>query len=171
MRPPGHRASGNAVSSPADISRRLESWHGSGRPHLEPPTPWPSATVDESPVICPSQSGQDGTVVLGIIDGEGRLQRSARRQTSDTSVKEGETTLRLAGECQHQRCAFWSGSCQLAGAVVRSSDAAERLPACPVRRQCRWFLEHGPGACGTCSVVSYLMPRSGNPSAERRDGD
>jgi len=138
--------------------RRLVRWHHDGRPKLTPVASWTDREVGGLPILCPSQSTVDGSVVLGHITPGDSLVRTSGADSpdADTPTPEG-SSVRLVGDCRHERCAYWSDSCQLAGAIIDESDSTGELPVCSIRKQCRWWLEHGRAACGTCSLVSYTM--------------
>ena len=139
------------------IVARLTQWFNSGCPPLEPRNSWPAAKIRDRPVICPSQSAENGTLILGEIDDNGQLQRLPHLVERWSGHHPESSSTRFAGECVRERCAFWAESCQLAAAVIRDND--EPLPPCPLRSRCRWFLEHGAAACSACSQVTYKMKR------------
>jgi len=141
------------VVTPAE---RVLIWHLAGRPRLVPPSPSPSHEVDGLPVMCPSQSEEHGTIILGhIIDGEQLVRTPRHPNRANISAIPDGASLRLAGQCHQAPCAYWNDSCQLAAAMVHPIDTIGKLPACPIRKSCRWWIEHGSTACGTCSLVSY----------------
>ena len=141
----------------ASVSNRLLGWIRKGRPRLSPPHKVLQPAIGEQAIKCPSQPTEYGTVILGHISPGGRLVRTGSHDLNEESIPT-RSQLRIAGDCRHERCAYWADSCQLAAAIVDSSDSEDRLPTCPIRQHCRWWLEHGPAACGTCSYVSYLAP-------------
>lgn len=143
--------------SQGDIVNRLVEWHTSGRPTIEPPRRVGPSGADEMPRVCPSQPEGLGTITLGTISPEGRLRRSVLRDAATAFLEVTDGEVRYAGDCYEHKCSYWAGSCQLAGVIVRPEDRPESLDPCGVRGRCRWFLEHGPAACGTCARVSYLM--------------
>ena len=149
--------SNSAEPSVIAVTQRLFDWFRHGRPRKSPPHGVGKLAHDGKVIMCPSQSGEHGSVVLGHISPDGRLVRPGSDGLNEEPIPAG-SQLRIAGDCLHERCAYWADSCQLAAAIVDSSDSDDRLATCPIRQQCRWWLEHGPTACGTCSYVSYSAP-------------
>jgi hypothetical protein len=147
----------NEQNSSDPLGERLLIWFRGGRKKLQPRTRVSSSTVDGKQIMCPSQPNEYGTVILGHISPGERLIRTGSEGINQDCLPPG-AQLRIAGDCRHERCAYWTDSCQLAAAIVNSSDSDDRLPTCPIRQQCRWWLEQGPAACGTCSYVSYFAP-------------
>lgn len=140
------------------IPVRLSCWHAAGRPRLAAVRSWPERTVSGEVVMCPSQSADEGTLVLGIFGDDGRLSRQSVPNHALVAENEaGSHAIRYAGECRQDDCAYWADSCQLAAAIVRDDDSCEPIAQCPIRQRCRWHLEHGSKACGTCSLVRYQM--------------
>ena len=144
----------NTRGSTNSLADRLMSWFQADRKNLQPQTRVSASTVDGKQIMCPSQPSEYGTVILGHISPGGRLVRTGSEGINQDSLPSG-AQLRIAGDCRHERCAYWADSCQLAAAIVDPSDSDDRLPTCPIRQQCRWWLEHGPAACGTCEFVRY----------------
>jgi hypothetical protein len=142
------------MTTPPEMSTlnlRLAEWHRNGRPRIEPVRSWPDPTIDENPIICPSQSPEDGTILLGYMTSEGKLDRTIKTET-ENQLRGSE---RFAGECQQSRCAFWADSCQLAAVLIQPVGVIGPLPVCDYRQRCRWWIEHGPSACHTCEFVTY----------------
>jgi hypothetical protein len=148
---------GPAAPITENVSHRLLDWIRKGRPRVSPPHKVLQTEIGEEAIMCPSQPSEYGAVILGHISPGERLVRTGSENINQDSLPSG-AQLRIAGDCRHERCAYWADSCQLAAAIVDPSDSDGRLPTCPIRQQCRWWLEHGPAACGTCSYVSYLAP-------------
>jgi hypothetical protein len=115
--------------------------------------------------MCPSQSADRGTVLLRRFSADGVLEYfTESRPVAETDRAAGTGALRFAGVCHRSQCAYWNDSCQLAAAVIPPvvfSSATEGVGAspCALRGRCRWHIEHGPSACGTCEAVTYTMPR------------
>ena len=63
--------------------------------------------------------------------------------------------LRLAARCEEKLCSHFDGEkCQLATRVARMlAPVVDRLPACAIRRDCRWFAQEGGAACLRCPQV------------------
>ncbi len=142
----------------SDIAQRYRAWKSSGYAHSQPPFPYPGNVVGEQRVLCPSYPVGQGAIVLGRITSEGRLERyAASGQVSHDPLVHVGPDLRLAGVCHQARCVHWSGSCQLAAAIIAPSENLVAIADCHIRARCRWYLEHGPSACVTCDHVAYKM--------------
>lgn len=152
------------------VAERLIRWLEAGQPHVAPARRVGQVRDTADPLICPSQSEAEGTICLGLSRDDGSLVRVAdpRRVEELPVVDVGRA--RLAGDCRESDCAYWAGSCQLAGVVIDASDGDGVLVRCDLRRRCRWFLEQGFMACGTCSQVSFLMTASSESPTVRSPG-
>jgi hypothetical protein len=71
--------------------------------------------------------------------------------------------MRFAAPCMRGNCANYErGGCALGGRVARMLEpVVNTLPACAIRRDCRWFAEQGPPACLRCPQV-VTTSRAGN---------
>lgn len=63
--------------------------------------------------------------------------------------------FRIAAPCQTSRCEHWSHEqCSLVDRIVGLVPAASlKLPACAVRKDCRWYAQRGRAACVRCPSV------------------
>jgi hypothetical protein len=149
----------------SEVPQRLEAWRKAGYPRLTPPSPHTAGTVDGHPVMCPSQSADRGTVLLGSFTADGVLEYFTElRPVAETDRAAGTGALRFAGVCHRSQCAYWNDSCQLAAAIIPPAVVSPTAKpvgatACALRDRCRWHIEHGPSACGICEAVTYTMPR------------
>ncbi|MFF8292564.1 hypothetical protein ACF068_25485 [Streptomyces sp. NPDC016309] len=73
-----------------------------------------------------------------------------------------ESRFRFADRCREDGCENWSGrDCSLVDTLVGAAPgpepeaAADGLPRCAVRADCRWFVQRGPRACAVCPLVVY----------------
>lgn len=141
-----------------EVIGRFTRWMSSGRPRRDPLTERASALIGGETVMCPSQAPGERAVVLGVIRDDGSVARlSEPRPVPVDLTPRQQGRLRLAGPCRRTACAYWAGSCQLAGAIVSEIHQPAELPVCPIRDRCRWHLEQGGAACHTCDVVNYRM--------------
>ena len=140
------------------------------------PSPSPGPTAHDAPSpckTCPSSSCRDGALLLGIMTGSGKLAyvdppvridaafvAQAREQGSP------ERRFRFAGPCVEDGCPQWTGEgCGIADLVAdtpvtdsaspdaESPDPRRTLPACSIRRSCRWFAQRGAAACTACPLI------------------
>lgn len=63
--------------------------------------------------------------------------------------------FRTASPCATNKCQHFDGNdCRLAQRVVEQLPVVEdKLPACSIRRDCRWFQQEGKAACMRCPQV------------------
>jgi hypothetical protein len=122
------------------------------------------------PVLCPSaQPGMDGAAVFGVVGGTLAAPRVAWIErpvpvTEDllalTHPLPPTQVLRIAATCQEEACCHFDGKdCRLAARLVQLlPSTTESLPACRIRRDCRWFMQEGKAACHRCpQIVTYSV--------------
>ncbi len=126
----------------------------------EPTSAAPSRAID-----CPSaRPDDDGARIYGVVIGDPARQRvayltEARPLTPELLALAGESKptelFRIAAPCAHGACQhFTGGSCSLAQRVVALAPAVVAgLPACQIRRTCRWFFQEGKAACVRCPQI------------------
>jgi len=114
---------------------------------------------------CPSRSCQEGVSLLGVMTPGGRLAyiRPPLRVDADFVAKAAErgrpeARFRFSGPCVECACPQWTGAgCGVADVLVASGTASNfgdaKLPACTIRRTCRWFSQKGAAACAVCPTV------------------
>lgn len=120
-------------------------------------------TSDKS-VLCPSApSDWEGSQVIGIVTGtldkpEVAYLTSPQPVTDELldlakPVDPGEV-FRFSAPCSNTRCLHFSAAdskCRFAEKVVRfASVVTDKLPACPIRTECRWWQQEGKAACFRC---------------------
>jgi hypothetical protein len=73
--------------------------------------------------------------------------------------------FRLAAPCVESKCCHFDGhDCRLATRIVQFlSVASESLPACRIRKDCRWFAQERGAACLRCPQV---ITQNCNPSQD-----
>ncbi|MEL7164178.1 MAG: hypothetical protein AAGL96_01805 [Pseudomonadota bacterium] len=121
--------------------------------------------TDNADLKCPSAQPEfEDAQVLGVIkrgaDGP-RLAYTAGRvpATDDVVSATGPVpptlVMRFAGKCETKRCVhFKGGACALVGRIVDGLDpVTHALPACAIRRTCRWYAQEGDAACHRCPQV------------------
>ncbi|MFZ0481642.1 MAG: hypothetical protein WAL71_21055 [Terriglobales bacterium] len=136
--------------------------------------------------LCPSaQPGMDRCRVLGVVRRDGsapmleylneNLPASPEVLAMAAPLKPTDV-FRLAATCAEHKCPHFDGAdCRLATRIVKIlPEVVDSLPACTIRKDCRWFSQEGGAACKRCpevTTVSYdLSPRmrevSGLPVVE-----
>jgi hypothetical protein len=78
-----------------------------------------------------------------------------------------EQRFRFSSPCVQNACREWNaGRCGVIDYVLPELAAevgSDPLPACPIRRNCRWFMQSGARACRVCPLV-VTDSRSGKDS-------
>jgi len=66
--------------------------------------------------------------------------------------------FRLAAPCVESKCCHFDGQdCRLVTRIVQILPAVvDSLPACTIRKECRWFQQEGRAACMRCPQVVTL---------------
>lgn len=115
-------------------------------------------------ILCPSASAQRGSKLLGLRQANGSiailpqpLRLSEEFLAKAAEQGPAERRFRFTNKCVESGCKQWNGSrCSVADKVLAVSDelpVKEKLPACAIRPQCRWFLQSGADACKICEFV------------------
>lgn len=132
---------------------------------------------------CPSaQPDMVGARVFGVVGGSADQPRvgylmEPQPVTPDLLALSGpvEPTeiFRFSAPCAESACSHFDGTdCGLASKIVQLVPAVvEKLPACRLRRQCRWWRQEGGAACRRCPLVvtsnfaaSPALHRAADPS-------
>jgi hypothetical protein len=116
-------------------------------------------------LLCPSGRLEAGdSRVFGILSGSAEqprvhylpktlpLDQELLGQTQAITPTE---VFRIASNCDEKQCAHFDGhQCQLVLRVVdQFPEAADTLPACAIRRDCRWWKQSGKAACLRCPQI------------------
>ena len=122
--------------------------------------------------LCPSARCAPGATLLGIV-GNGGVVGYVRPQIEIDEAfveiaEQGRTPekrFRFASSCVEGDCVQWTGSrCGVIDEVLELQadgrlPVAEELPACTIRRDCRWYAQSGRRACFVCPfVVTDTLP-------------
>ena len=122
-------------------------------------------TAGGKTILCPSAPGSlDDSMLIGVVTSEDGAPRVLPMQQPLPVTPEilalaepvsPSEVFRFASSCRAEGCThFQDHACQLA---VRSVDlldpVADTLPKCPIRPQCRWFLQEGPAICSRCPQI------------------
>ena|SRR5437899_4959436 len=122
--------------------------------------------------LCPSARCEDGAVLLGVVGGDGLVGYLRPQLKIDAEfVREAklgdtpEVRFRFSQPCIEGNCVQWTGKrCGFIQRVMRSAAALSTkgpvagIPACSIRKDCRWFAEYGPSACRICPLVITETP-------------
>jgi hypothetical protein len=131
---------------------------------------------------CPSALCQEDALLLGVVTPGGtvgyvqpptRVGAEFVRQAQ--ALGHPERRFRFASTCVEAGCPQWTGTgCGVIDVVIGGrpaepaadpldgilADPAARppgpprpLPACAIRRTCRWFAQHGGAACAVCPTI------------------
>ncbi|MUG99605.1 nitrogen fixation protein [Scytonema sp. UIC 10036] len=122
-------------------------------------------TVPKQTTLCPSARPEsaDGAV-FGIVGGTATAPRVAYLKqplpvTNELMAKAGSVTpaeiFRTAASCVESGCQHFDGKdCRLSMRIVEKLPAVvEELPACSIRRNCRWWQQEGKAACMRCPQI------------------
>lgn len=118
---------------------------------------------------CPSAPCHEGVELLGVMTPERRLAYLQSRPRVDAAFVEQAKSLghperrfRFSTTCIESGCPQWNGcGCAVIDQVVDSEsestatvvESEHRLPACSIRRTCRWFFQRGAAACAVCPTI------------------
>jgi hypothetical protein len=114
--------------------------------------------------LCPSARCEVGSILLGVILPNQRVGYSVGRfVVTDQFVaaaragRPPEQRLRFSGTCVQEACREWTaGRCGVIDYVLPELEAevaADGLPDCPIRQDCRWYMQSGERACRVCPLV------------------
>jgi len=114
--------------------------------------------------LCPSATAEPGAILLGVIQGDGRVGYvSTPLRVDEDFVRrveaEGDPAkqYRFASPCIESGCAHWrNGGCEVSDAVaahIAERTPGEALPHCSIRSSCRWYRQNGEDACRSCALV------------------
>jgi len=120
--------------------------------------------IDSDRALCPSARMKEGSVLLGIVLGDGRVAFAPDRLVVNrefvTTAREGrspEKRFRFADACVQSGCVQWTGTrCGVIDDVLAELPAEglpAHLPQCSIRPQCRWYAQAGTEACRACPLV------------------
>jgi hypothetical protein len=124
---------------------------------------------------CPSALCEEGALLLGVVGpggSVGYVQPPTRISADFVAQAQArghpERSFRFSGACREGACGQWTGTgCGVIDVVIgaRPDDPPGRptgtaagqpsagLPACGIRRTCRWFAQRGAAACAICPQI------------------
>ena len=105
--------------------------------------------------------------MIGIVLASGRVAFSREKILVDAGfaaiARQGrspEKRFRFSSNCRHAACIQWKADrCSIADAIaaggeqIKTMDEHPNLPDCPIRPNCRWYLQNGEKACHACPEV------------------
>jgi hypothetical protein len=116
-------------------------------------------------LLCPSADAEmAGSVIFGIVVGTPEAPHVVHLDrvkpippellALDAPVQPAEI-FRIAATCIENGCKHFDGAnCRLTERIVDGLPAVtERLPACAIRANCRWWHQEGTAACLRCQQV------------------
>jgi hypothetical protein len=139
-------------------------------------------SVHQAP-LCPSaQPEMEGSVVFGVVGGMvtepwiaylDQILPVNDEILALTQLVKSTEVLRFAAPCAGRGCQHFDGTdCRLAKRTVRMLPiVTDRLPACRIRPNCRWFQQEGKAACLHCPPGDHggVHPTRTHPSCRRPD--
>ena len=113
---------------------------------------------------CPSSVCAAGAKLLGIVLPDGRVAFASNSIAIDEEfvhlAREAgspEKRFRFTSPCVRHACKQWSTDrCSVIDQALEAHGAdhhAAALPACSIRRQCRWYAQVGRDACDVCTTI------------------
>ncbi|MDJ0660110.1 MAG: nitrogen fixation protein [Crocosphaera sp.] len=121
-------------------------------------------TKDKMP-LCPSARPEwDNSVVFGVVRGTLDNPNVTYLKKSQPVTEEllelakpvtPTEVFRTAATCVESQCQHFNGTkCTLVQRVVDKLPVVkDNLPACAIRKDCRWWLQEGKSACYRCPQV------------------
>src|SRR5437762_2736444 len=115
--------------------------------------------MNNSRLLCPSARCQEGAILLGTVLAKGTVaflkERSTIGKTFVEIANEGRTPekrFRFSSPCLKCGCEQWTGlNCSIVDKCIAKArqhiGAANSMPECSIRAQCRWFFQRGAAAC------------------------
>ena len=103
--------------------------------------------------------------MIGVVNSDGLVTILADPLPVDAEFaaeasrgRQPEQRFRFANKCVQSGCKQWSaGACgvikKIAGALESADLDHTTLPACGIRKTCRWFFQEGAKACAICPLV------------------
>ena len=132
----------------------------------------------KTPKTCPSALCQEGALVLGVVAPDGTVayvqpptRVSAEFADRARSLGHPERRFRFASTCVEAGCPQWTGrgcgviditigpppdespATKPTAADAKPGAAKVALPACVIRRSCRWYAQRGAAACAVCPLI------------------
>ena len=132
----------------------------------------------KTPKTCPSAPCQEGALLLGVVAPDGTVayvqpptRVSAEFADRARSLGHPERRFRFANTCVEADCPQWTGrGCGVIDITIgpppdesaameppagdaKPAAAKVALPACVIRRSCRWYAQRGPAACAVCPLI------------------
>ena len=127
---------------------------------------------------CPSaQPDMAGAQVLGVVE-RGPEGPQLAYVAGEVPVTQGlldatgpvppTLVYRFAAPCAEKKCTHFDGAkCQLAVRIAEGLDPkVRRLPACAIRKTCRWFGQEGDAACHRCPQVVTQITEEDDPALD-----
>jgi hypothetical protein len=117
---------------------------------------------------CPSALCEEDALLLGVVvpDGTVAYVQPPTRISADFVAQarargHPERWFRFSTGCREAACHQWTGTgCGVIDIVIGArpenppaGKPAAGLPACGIRRTCRWFAQHGAAACAVCPQI------------------
>ena len=115
--------------------------------------------------LCPSaQPGMGDVQILGVISRDAEEPRLAYLDEALPATPpvlelaaplDVSQVFRLSARCEERKCTHFDGvDCQLAVRIAKMlPEVVDQLPACNIRRDCRWFRQEGRAACLRCPQI------------------
>jgi hypothetical protein len=117
----------------------------------------------ERPLLCPSANCNEGALLLGIVNQDGKVSFLTQSFFVDNEFvkitkigRKPEKRFRFSNWCIRTSCEQWTGcSCGVIEKVIEilKPEEPSQLPNCIIRKECRWYNQCGGKACAVCPGV------------------
>jgi hypothetical protein len=125
-----------------------------------------SKSIENKPqLMCPSaDADMSGSQIFGVVLGTPAKPHVVHLEkvkpippellALDSPVQPSEI-FRIAATCIEGGCMHWNGSkCRLTSRIIDGLPAVtDKIPACAIRANCRWWHQEGKEACLRCQQV------------------
>lgn len=112
---------------------------------------------------CPSAVCEPGSKLIGIVNSQGMVDLLPKAIDVDEEFvleaqkgRAPEERFRFSGKCVQSGCHQWKGGgCGVIKKVLNAfpETTNANLPACAIRKTCRWYFQEGGKACMICPLI------------------
>jgi hypothetical protein len=116
-------------------------------------------------LLCPSYRCEKDASLIGVIGPEGKVNfLNAKLEVSEEFIsiaskgRTPEKRFRFSGKCTEHSCMHWKDDhCGLIDKLIENLAnniaTPSKIPACPIRSDCRWYRQHNAKACSVCPYI------------------
>lgn len=127
---------------------------------------------EEKKLKCPSYVCKPGAELYGVVNSQGKVDFLKEPFEIDLPFiheaykgQDPEKRFRFAGNCAKSGCNQWNTNEKKCGLIKTVIDHIakpdiQKLPYCPIRSKCRWYVQEESLACAQCNEVLRNMERN-----------